>query len=68
VAILEVDGPQHYRSDGKLHRKDQLKESMYLRRHPAASFHRIRWDEVEVLGNLQLTEELATVLSGSMGR
>ena len=30
VALLEVDGPTHYRFDGQLRRKDLLKEAMYL--------------------------------------
>ena len=28
ISILEVDGPHHYRHDGKLRRKDMLKEAM----------------------------------------
>lgn len=61
MAFLEVDGPQHYRSDGKLRRKDQLKESMYLKKHPLCSFHRIRWDEENSLGFSVVGEELASL-------
>lgn len=51
VAVLEVDGPSHYRSvDGKLRRKDQLKEVMYMKRHPDCHFHRIAWDEEHRIG------------------
>jgi len=50
LAILEIDGPQHYREDGSLRRKDLLKESMYLKRHPGAVFLRVRWDEVNKVG------------------
>jgi hypothetical protein len=50
VYILEVDGPQHYRFDGKIKRKDKLKEMMYYRKHPDATFRRIRWDEANKVG------------------
>lgn len=59
VAMLEIDGPQHYRDDGGLRRKDQLKESMYTRRHPHAIFLRVRWDEVYKVGADNVGAELA---------
>ena len=45
VAMVEIDGPQHYRDDGQLKRKDLLKQSMYENLHPGRLFKRIRWDE-----------------------
>ena len=59
VAMLEVDGPHHYRHDGKLRRKDLLKESMYIKKHPDSLFHRIRWDEANRVGSETVGEELA---------
>jgi hypothetical protein len=59
VAMLEVDGPHHYRHDGKLRRKDLLKESMYLKKYPDSLFHRIRWDEANRVGSDTVGEELA---------
>lgn len=59
VAMLEVDGPHHYRHDGKLRRKDLLKERMYTKKHPDSIFHRIRWDEANRLGSETVGEELA---------
>mmetsp|Transcript_18013 Transcript_18013/g.39954 ORF Transcript_18013/g.39954 Transcript_18013/m.39954 type:complete len:480 (+) Transcript_18013:3-1442(+) len=65
IALLEVDGPHHYRSDGSLRRKDLLKEAMYRRKHPGSTFHRIRWDEENKVGSDVLGEELAAVLIAS---
>ena len=59
LAILEIDGPQHYRDDGALRRVDLLKEFMYLKRHPEAFFCRIRWDEANKLGGDAIGESLA---------
>ena len=59
LAILEIDGPQHYRVDGSLRRKDLLKESMYLKRHPGALFFRVRWDEVNKVGFDRIGSSLA---------
>ncbi len=75
LAILEIDGPQHYREDGTLRRVDLLKEFMYLKRHPKAIFCRVRWDEankigVDAIGNslacqiLQIAETNKNPLSG----
>ena len=50
VALLEVDGPSHYRFDGKLKRKDKLKEAMYRKKHPRSTFHRIRFDSENKIG------------------
>eukprot|EP01038_Epipyxis_sp_PR26KG_P007355 gene7355-10025_t len=66
IAFLEVDGPHHYRNNGKsLRRKDKLKELMYKRIHPDASFHRIRWDDEKNIGSYVLGEELATIILSS---
>lgn len=62
VALLEVDGPHHYRLDGRLRRKDQLKESMYLKRHPSSTFHRVRWDEANKMGSDMIGIELASLV------
>lgn len=60
LAILEIDGPQHYREDGTLRRKDLLKECMYLKKHPKAVFCRVRWDEANKLGIKAIGESLAS--------
>jgi hypothetical protein len=65
VALLEVDGPTHYRADGKLRRKDLLKEAMYLKVHPDSTFHRIRWDEANKLGSDIVGAELAALVMSS---
>ena len=62
VAFLEVDGPSHYRPDGRLRRKDQLKEAMYMKKHGESSFHRIRWDEADKVGTAVLGTELAALV------
>lgn len=50
-ALIEVDGPHHYRSgDNTLTRTGQCKEALYKAQHPAASFHRVRWDDERELG------------------
>ena len=65
VALLEVDGPHHYRVDGRLRRKDQLKEAMYAKRHPKSSFHRVRWDEAHKMGSELIGAELASLVLSS---
>lgn len=62
IALLEFDGPQHYRHDGRLSRKDLLKETLYKRTHPGSVFYRIRWDEENKFGSDLLAEELVTAL------
>lgn len=59
VALIEIDGPHHYRFDGVLRRKDRLKEEMYLRMNRGILFRRIRWDEAKQIGADTLAEELA---------
>lgn len=62
VALIEVDGPHHYRSDGSLRRKDLLKVDMYKNVNPDILFQRIRWDETNKLGADAITEELASTI------
>jgi len=62
VALIEIDGPHHYRADGSLRRKDQLKEAMYQKQHPDSTFHRIRWDDANKLGSDVVGEELASLV------
>merc|ERR1712146_70451 len=66
VAIIEVNGPTHYRHDGRVKRKDQLKEAMYMKKHPDATFHRIRYNDANKLGSNYLGEEVANVVIGSV--
>jgi hypothetical protein len=65
LAMIEVDGPQHTRWDGRMLRKDLLKEFMYLRKHPGSVFHRIRWDEENKVGADVLARELASFIEES---
>jgi hypothetical protein len=65
VALLEVDGPSHYRPDGRLRRKDQLKEAMYMKKHADSTFHRVRWDEADKFGTQVIGTELATLVMSS---
>lgn len=62
LALLEVDGPFHYRRDGRLRRKDMLKETLYRRQHPNSVFHRIRWDEEQKIGSDVLAKELVELV------
>lgn len=62
VAFLEVDGPSHYRFDGKLKRKDRLKEAMYRKKHPHATFHRIKFDSENKLGSDAIGIEVAELI------
>lgn len=66
VAIIEVNGPTHYRYDGRLKRKDQLKEAMYMKQHPDATFHRIRYNDANKLGSDYIGEEVANAVLGSV--
>jgi hypothetical protein len=62
IAFVEVDGPQHY-SEGSLRRKDVLKEALYRRKHPLASFTRVRFDQVNSLGSVYVGRELANFIT-----
>ncbi len=62
VALLEVDGPHHYRHDGKLRRKDKLKEAMYRKKYPYCTLYRVRWDEANKLGSDLIGKELAEII------
>ena len=68
VAFLEIDGPSHYRFDGKLRRKDKLKEAMYRKNHPHCSFHRIRYDSENRIGADVLGAEIAELIMKSSAR
>ena len=68
VAFLEVDGPSHYRYDGKLKRKDKLKEAMYRKKHPHCSFHRIRYDSENKIGADVIGAEIADIIMKSSTR
>lgn len=62
AALLEVDGPHHFVSDGRLRRKDLLKERMYRLQNPTALFHRVRWDEESKVGSEVVAQELASLV------
>jgi hypothetical protein len=65
VAIVEVDGPHHYRHDGVLRRKDRFKEALYRRNHPDSTFLRIRWDEANRVGTDIIGSDLAALIISS---
>jgi hypothetical protein len=63
IALIEIDGPHHYRPcDGRLRRKDRLKEAMYRKALPDCAFYRIRWDDANKVGTDIVGEELAGIL------
>jgi hypothetical protein len=66
MALIEVNGPTHYRQDGRLKRKDQLKETLYRKRHPDSTFHRIRYDDENKIGSDAIGEELAALILTSI--
>eukprot|EP01039_Chlorochromonas_danica_P003366 gene3367-3691_t len=63
VAFVEVDGPHHYHNNGELRRKDLLKEALYRRKHPCASFTRVRYDQVDNLGSTYVGREVANFIT-----
>ena len=65
VAFVEVNGPQHYREDGKLRRKDLMKEALYRGKYPDASFTRVRFDQVRKLGSSYVGAQVAHFISNS---
>eukprot|EP01041_Mallomonas_annulata_P006381 gene6381-12902_t len=62
IAFLEVDGPHHYRDDGRLRRRDLLKEGMYKGLYPQSDFHRIRWLEANKHGAAEVGADLAAII------
>ena len=65
VAFVEVNGPQHYRADGRLRRKDLIKEALYRGKYPDASFTRVRFDQVNRLGSSYVGAQVAQFISNS---
>lgn len=70
IALIEIDGPHHYRPcDGRLRRKDRMKEAMYRKALPDCTFQRVRWDDANKVGPDVLGEDIATaVLAGARAR
>jgi hypothetical protein len=70
IAFIEVDGPQHYKIDGALRRKDIMKELLYRKKYPGASFTRVRFDQVNRLGSASVAcavADFVTLASGHSG-
>ena len=65
VAFVEVNGPQHYRQDGRLRRKDLMKEALYRSKYPDASYTRVRFDQVNRLGSCYVGAQVAQFISNS---
>lgn len=65
VAFVEVNGPQHYREDGRLRRKDLMKEALYRGKYPDASFTRVRFDQINRLGSSYVGAQVAQFISNS---
>jgi hypothetical protein len=65
VAFVEVNGPQHYREDGRLRRKDLMKEALYRGKYPDASFTRVRFDQINRLGPTYVGAQVAQFISNS---
>ena len=63
VAFVEVDGPHHYNQAGSLRRKDKMKETLYRRKHPEATFTRVNFNQVESLGSRRLAFEVANLIT-----
>lgn len=62
LAFLEVNGPHHYRN-GILRRKDKLKEMMYRKKYPLASFTRVSYDQVRILGTGRVAFAIANFIT-----
>ena len=71
VAFVEIDGPQHFHyssADGcisKLKRKDIMKETLYRKKHPLATFTRIRFDQVDHFGSNYIGRNIADFITFS---
>jgi hypothetical protein len=62
VAFVEVDGPQHF-VEGQLRRKDLMKETLYRKKHPCATFTRVNFDQVDHLGAKYVGREVANYIT-----
>ena len=62
IAFLEVDGPHHF-INGKLRRKDVMKEMMYRNKYPLASFTRVSYDQVKILGAHRIAAAVANFIT-----
>lgn len=69
VAFVEIDGPHHFHfsaAEGgrsKLRRKDVMKETLYRRKHPTATFIRVRYDQVDHFGSKYVGSEIADFIT-----
>jgi len=52
-----------YSVDGQLLRKDIMKEALYRRKHPCATFTRVRFDQVNKLGSKYVGREVADYIT-----
>jgi len=60
VAFVEIDGAHHYNIEGKLKRKDSLKEFLYSKKYPNIEIFRIRSDQCEAIGHRKAGHALAS--------
>lgn len=66
IGFIEIDGPHHYRN-GSLRRKDKMKEMLYRKKHPTASFTRVSYDQVRKLGTGRVAFAVANFLTLTAG-
>ena len=68
VALLEVDGPHHYRGDGQIRRSDLLKEALYRKKFPDVGFHRVMYVEANKLGASEVGADIANMVLADIER
>lgn len=64
VALVEIDGPSHYRRDGSLTRKSQFKEAVYRQALPDVLFQRVHYLEEEYVDACDFSQALSAAHSG----
>eukprot|EP01031_Cornospumella_fuschlensis_P028757 gene28757-34718_t len=62
VALIEIDGPIHYDSQGKLRRGDLMKELLYKETYKGVLFVRVRYEQVDKFGFQIIGKQLAKYL------
>jgi hypothetical protein len=62
MAFIEVNGPQQYRSNGHLHRKETLKEHLYKNKYPNTFYIRIKYDQINLFGSNYVGIQVANFL------
>eukprot|EP01031_Cornospumella_fuschlensis_P034137 gene34137-41323_t len=62
IALIEVDGPHHERSNGQFRRTDLFKQYIYGKTYPHALFHRVSYKDEKMLGTAVISKQIVELM------